>query len=71
LWPRPRSLQEALMIVLKSTQMTKYSERARRELVSVVELIVLAFVIRIPVAVPLMLARAAPAQNQAQRFRYT
>jgi len=39
--------------------MTKHSERARREFVSVVELIVLAFVIGIPVAAPLMPARAA------------
>jgi len=38
--------------------MTKHSERARRELVSVVELIVLAFVISISVGAPLMPARA-------------
>jgi len=38
--------------------MTKYSERSRREFVSVLELIVLAFVIGIPVAAPLMPARA-------------
>ena len=39
--------------------MTKHSERARREFVSVVELIVLVFVIGIPVAAPLMSVRAA------------
>lgn len=38
--------------------MSKHSERRRREIVSVVELIVLAFVIGIPVAAPLMPARA-------------
>jgi plastocyanin len=39
--------------------MTKHSERARREFVSVVELVVLAFVIGIPIAGPLMPARAS------------
>jgi plastocyanin len=39
--------------------MTRHSDRARREFVSVVELIILAFVIGIPVATPLMPARAS------------
>lgn len=39
--------------------MTKHSERARREFVSVVGLIVLAFVIGLSVAAPMMPARAA------------
>lgn len=47
------------MVVLRRTLMTKHSDRARREFVSVVELVILMFVICIPVAIPLMPARAA------------